>query len=275
MKLINFTHNSIKHLNEANIENPKLNVELIISHVLGIKRTELYLEAERELTEKQLETIEKMLERRSRHEPLQYILGETEFYGFPIKVNPAVLIPRPETELLVERIIKENPAVKSILEIGTGSGCIAIALKKLLPDTTVMATDISAAALQTARQNAELNHTEIDFIQADLWEIVTGKFDLIVSNPPYIPPNEYDELPAEIIAHEPEKALLAEEEGMYFYRSILEKAKDYLNENGSIYFEIGYNEAERIRNIAVQNDFSEIDVFRDLNGFERIMRIKK
>lgn len=257
-----------------NIENPKLDVELLVSHFTGINRLELNLHADELVSNEIQKEIEKAVQRRIEHEPLQYILGETEFYGLRIKVNPSVLIPRPETELLVEKIIQENPDVKSILEIGTGSGCIAITLKKHLPHCNITASDISSEALQTSRENAELNKVEIEFIQSNLFKNIFRKFDLIISNPPYIPQNEYDLLTSEIKKYEPENALLAAENGIYFYRQILEKAKEFLTENGKNYFEIGYNEAEMIKEIAIQNGYYEIEVFQDLNGFDRMMKIE-
>ncbi|MCF7792548.1 MAG: peptide chain release factor N(5)-glutamine methyltransferase [Candidatus Cloacimonetes bacterium] len=274
MKILNLLEQAKNSLKQAGSTNPKLDAELIISHFTGINRLELNLHADDEVSEESQIKIKKAIQRRIDHEPIQYILGETEFYGLQIKVNPSVLIPRPETELLVEKIIDENPAEKSILEIGSGSGCIAITLKKLLPDSSVTATDISGKALKTTQENAETNQTEIDFIQSDLFDNISGRFDLIVSNPPYIPKDEYKKLSTEIKKFEPESALLANEDGIYFYRQILEKAKQFLNNNGKIYFEIGYDQAERIREIALRNGFTGIEVFQDLNGFDRMMRIE-
>ena len=273
MNLSELLKQASEALAQSGSQHPRLEAELIISHFSGIDRLELNLHADDLVSEETQIKIEDAVRRRSSREPIQYILGETEFYGFPIKVNPAVLITRPETELLVEKILTENSDIKSILEIGTGSGCIAIALKKLLPIARVTATDISAQALKVAQQNAEINKVEIDFIQSDLFQNIAGRFDLIVSNPPYIPPKEYENLPDEIRKFEPQNALLAKEDGVYFYCRILEQAKEYLNENGKIYFEIGHDQAERIREIALQNSFEQIEVFRDLNDFERMMRI--
>ena len=203
--------------------------------------------------------------------PLQLILGETEFYGCKIKVNLDVLIPRPETELLVEKVLREN--VRSILEIGTGSGAIAITLAKQMKKVKIEATDISEKALNTARQNVELNNVSIEFIQSDIFENIKSKYDIIVSNPPYISKKEYNNLAPEIKDYEPEISLLAEEEGLFYYKKILANAKDYLTDNGKIYFEIGYDQAEKIKEIAKENGFDEINVFKDLNGFDRIIRI--
>ncbi|MDA3812731.1 MAG: peptide chain release factor N(5)-glutamine methyltransferase, partial [Candidatus Cloacimonetes bacterium] len=214
-------------------------------------------------------------ERRKKRETLQYILGETEFYGYKIKVNKSVLIPRPETELLVEKIIKEENNVNSILEIGTGSGAIIIALKKHFQNSIVLASDVSNDALKTAQRNSEINSVQIEFIKSDIFENIAGRFDIIISNPPYISLDEYEQLPNEIKDHEPKSALQAENNGLYFYEKILQKAKEHLTKSGMIYFEIGYEQAEKIAEIAKENGFSNVHVFKDLNGFDRIVRITK
>jgi len=269
LKILN---KSIDQLKKYNIENPQLNAELIISHVLDMNKANLYLNSKDILDNEKSDIIEQFIIRRTKHEPLQYILGETEFYGCKIKVNPDVLIPRPETELLVEKLVQEN--VNSILEIGTGSGAIAIALAKQMKNVQIEATDISEKALNTARQNGELNNVSINFIQSDIFENIKNKYDIIVSNPPYISKKEYDNLAPEIKDYEPEISLLAKEEGLFYYKKIFENAKDYLTEKGKIYFEIGYNQAEKIKEIAKENGFDEINVFKDLNGFDRIVMIK-
>ncbi len=255
------------------IENPKLDSEYIISHVLGMSRLELNLHYEDDVAENDFALIQSMVSQREKHEPLQYILSETEFYGYKIKVNKNVLIPRSETELLVEKIITENPSVQTILEIGTGSGAIAIALAKGLKHPKITATDISEDAVKIARINAMENNADIIFILSDIFKNVKGKFDLIVSNPPYIPDDEYKKLPPEIREFEPQNALLAKDNGLCFYKKILERAKEYLTDKGKIYFEIGYNLAERIKKIANDKGYKEIEVFKDLNGFDRMMRI--
>ena len=269
LKILN---QSIDQLKKYNIENPQIDAEFIISHVLDMNKANLYLNSKDILDNEKSDIIEQFIIRRTKHEPLQYILGETEFYGCKIKVDPDVLIPRPETELLVEKLVQEN--VNSILEIGTGSGAIAIALAKQMKNVQIEATDISEKALNIAGQNAELNNVSINFIQSDIFENIKNKYDIIVSNPPYISKKEYDNLAPEIKDYEPEISLLAKEEGLFYYKKIFENAKDYLTEKGKIYFEIGYNQAEKIKEIAKENGFDEINVFKDLNGFDRIVRIK-
>ena len=233
--------------------------------------TNLYLNSKDISDNEKSDIIEQLIIRRTKHEPLQYILGETEFYGCKIKVNPDVLIPRPETELLVEKVLKED--FNSMLEIGTGSGAISIALSKQMKNIKIEATDISKKALNTARQNAKLSNVSIDFIQSDIFENIKVKYDIIVSNPPYISKKEYNKLAPEIKDYEPEISLLAEEEGLSYYNKILANAKDYLTYKVKIYFEIGYDQAEKIKEIAKKNGYNEINVFKDLNSFDRIVRI--
>ena len=263
----------IRQFKNNEISSPKQNAETIISHVLKIKRLDIYLHLENEISEVQINMIFKIASRREKHEPLQYILGETEFFGYKIKVNKSVLIPRPETELLVEKIICEEKKANSVLEIGTGSGAIIIALTKNLDLKIIDAIDISESALKRAKQNAALNNIEINFFQSDLFENITTKYDLIVSNPPYISQEEFEQLPIEIKDYEPKSALQADNNGLYFYKKILQNVKEHLTESGKIYFEIGYDQAEKITEIAKKNGFSNIQVFKDLNGFDRILSV--
>ncbi len=274
MKVFEIINWSEMQLKLAGIENPSLNAGLIISFFLGINRLELNLHADSDISQQHQILIQKAVARNSKREPIQYILGETDFYGLKIKVDKSVLIPRPETEYLVEKIINDNEKPDSILEIGTGSGCIAIALKKHFSNSKIVATDISETALETATINSEINDVIINFLQSDLFENVSGKFDIIVSNPPYIPKQEFEILPKQILEFEPENALLAVDDGLYFYRAILEQAKKFLTKNGEIYFEIGHDQGNMINDIALDTGFNEIEMVKDLNGFDRIVRIK-
>lgn len=256
------TQITIKYKNE---------IEIIFSEYCKIPKQELYLNFNKKLDSSTEEQILSAAHRRKSKEPLQYILGYTDFFDCKINVNKSVLIPRPETEYLAEMITKES--FNSILDIGTGSGCIAISIKNKLPNVLVDAVDISSDALEMAKENAEQNNVEINFWGSDILENVTRKYDMIVSNPPYIPPHEYEELAKEIIEYEPKNALLANDDGLYFYKEILNRAKDYLTENGIIYFEIGYNLAEGVKKSAFENGFNDVKVFKDLNGFDRIIRV--
>lgn len=256
------------------LENSRLNAEYIIAHALACKRFDLYLRFEEIVEEADRKKIREMILARAAHIPLQYVLGETEFYGYKFWVDKSVLIPRPETEYLVEKIISEIGTAHQILDLGTGSGAIAITLKKELPQLQVSAVDISEAALKTAKKNAAENQVEIDFILSDLFANCNKKYDVIVSNPPYIPAAEYHALSAEIKDNEPKIALLAADEGLYYYQKILKQAAQYLKPNGKIYLEIGHDQAAKIKKIAENVGFSEIEIVKDLNEFDRIIRIK-
>jgi len=271
LKILNWTKD---YFTEKGLENPRLNAELIISHVLDYTRLDLYVHFEECVSDEHRAEVKSLLLRRAKGEPLQYVLGETEFYGFRMFVTPEVLIPRPETEYLVEKIVKEHSSLPSILEIGSGSGCISIALKKNFPEAEITSLDISDRALEIARKNADENEVEISFIKSDVFQHVEGKFKVIVSNPPYIPDYEYKELSNEILKFEPKLALEADDDGLFFYKKIIRESAEYLLPGGYLYFEIGYNQGERIKEFAKSNGFGEIEIVNDLNGFERIVKAK-
>jgi release factor glutamine methyltransferase len=268
LEILNWTKDFFK---SKQIENPRLNAEMIIASVLDLNRLDLYMNYDVIVSEENRKVIKQSVKRRSQLEPLQYILGFTEFYGYKFKVDPSVLIPRPETEYLVEKIIENRSGVNSILDIGTGSGCIAITLARELKDVKIDAVDLYPDAIDTAIRNAEINEAEVTFFRSDLFSNVKNIYDIIVSNPPYISKNSYQELSEEIRNFEPETALLADELGLYYYRKILEDARNFLQEGGRIFFEIGYDQSEAIKFIAEKNGFRIIEIIKDLNGFDRIM----
>lgn len=257
-------------LSHNNIENPVLNIGIILEEVTGIKRLSLPLYYDRELSYNQIEIVNRMINRRCNHEPLQYILGYTEFYGCKILVNSDVLIPRPETEYLLETIRNHQLSPQRILDIGTGSGAIAISLKKIYPQAQVVAVDVSTKALAIAKKNAKENHVIIDFIQANIYKDSLGKFDIIVSNPPYISEKDYTILPQEVKEYEPKLALVGSESGLYFYRKIIEMSKNILTNDGLIFFEIGQDQADEIIKIALANKFKDVNIIKDLVGRNRI-----
>jgi release factor glutamine methyltransferase len=260
-------------LGSAGIESSTVEAEVILSHFLSMKRYELYLFLELEITAEVEIQIKDILEKRCSHYPLQYLIDNVEFYDTIIKVNPSVLIPRPETELLVEKVLADNAlAGLQVLDIGTGSGAIAIALKKKRPDWQITATDISAPALETARHNAELNNCEIDFILSDLWANISGKFDIIISNPPYISEQEYENLAVEL-QFEPVLALKAPEDGLYYYKRILHNCLSFLKPAASIYLEIGAGQAEAIKQIAAALKPVKVNIFQDYQGYDRIFHL--
>jgi release factor glutamine methyltransferase len=273
------------HLHASSIPNYHHETLLIISFVTGIPHLELNLHHNKMLSSKQNDEIESILQRRIKREPLQYIFGVSNFYGLSFKLSPAVLIPRPETELLVERIIqdcsfleeKELTKPKKLLDIGTGSGCIAITLAKYLPKWKIDASDISLEALKVAKGNASLNGVSIEFHHSDLFanipalELKGAKYDVIVSNPPYIPEGEYVALQPEITLYEPKIALVAENKGVFFYEQILMKGKEFLNDEGKVYFEIGATQSDDIIRIAEQNGYRVVDILRDYQDFVRVL----
>ena len=205
--------------------------------------------------------------------PVQYIVGDVDFYGNTIKVDKRVLIPRFETEGLVEIALSYLTNTNlDIIDLGTGSGCIAITLKKKLPNINMYAVDISKDALSLARENAKLNNVDINFINNDMLKPLNMKYDCIISNPPYIP---YDEEIMDIVKNnEPHLALFADDNGYYFYENILKNYKDNLKDKYFIFFEIGYNQGERIKELAQKYLDCSVDIKKDLQGFDRYIIIK-
>ncbi len=252
--------------------------ELLFTHIFNCKRTDLYLYNRRPISKDDSDSIVNVLRRRIKGEPIQYILGRIEFMGLEFKLTPDVFIPRPETEILVEIALKivhsSKFIVHSILDIGTGSGCIAISLAKFLKDVRVSATDISEEALGIAKQNALLNNVKINFFQSNLfsnYELPTANYELIVSNPPYIPSAEINNLEPEL-NYEPRIALDGGRDGLDFYRCIIKVAPAYLKKGGFLITEIGFNQCLVLKELfnAVQN-FEIIEIVKDYNNIDRVI----
>lgn len=272
LKLIQWTSG---HFEKKGIPNPRLDAELLLAHVLKCKRVDLYTGFEKTVGDNHLAEFKALIERRAKREPLQYIIGETEFWGLKFKVTPDVLIPRPETELLVEEALKFSEA-KNILDIGTGSGCIAISLAKHLLEARITATDISKESLEVAKENAETNSVfdRIEFIASDIapwlfFETQEKKFDLIVSNPPYIDPIEIDLLQTEVSQHEPRRALDGGKGGFEIIDKILQEAPDFLKDGGALLLEVGEGQT------AILKTKHPLEVRKDYNGIERIVLLRK
>ena len=273
---------------------------LCTEHYLNIPRIQLTLEPELAIIKPETETFFKALEHLKQQKPIQYLLGETEFFGLPFKVNENVLIPRPETEELVDLIIRchsepfdyaqdrlrEESKIK-ILDIGTGSGCIAISLAKNLPNAEVYALDVSPEALKTAKQNAELNKVDINFIEANilelaedssLWEDVALRqkgflFDIIVSNPPYVRNLEKQEIKSNVLDNEPHLALFVEDDNpLIFYKAITEFAIKNLKPKGQLYFEINQYLGEETKALLTYTEFETVELLKDLNGNDRMLK---
>lgn len=224
-----------------------------------------------EVSEEDQILLEDIFQQLSQHIPAQYIIGKTDFHGLEFAVDERVLIPRPETEELVDLVLQENSrADLRILDIGTGSGAIAISLAHARPDWQVTAVDISPQALEVAQKNAENNAVQLNFIQSDVLDQVTGQFDLIISNPPYISPADKEEVGLNVLHSEPHLALFAEEDGLAIYRKIAEQAGDFLAENGKIYLEIGYKQGQAVSNL-FQTHFPDkrVRVLQDQFGKDR------
>lgn len=260
------------------ISDPRLNAERMLAHVLGLKRIDLYLQFDRPLNRDERNAYKDLLKRRTAREPLQYILGETEFMSLPFRVGPDVLIPRPETEVLVERVLEDAKAepVQTILDIGTGSGCIAVSLAVNLPDVRITALDVSKEALETASQNAELNGVQerIHFIRGDIRCGIESdsRFDAAVSNPPYISLDEWDGLEPEIREFEPRSALCDESDGLAFYREIAGKSRSFLQNGGRLYLEVGDGQSGSVRRLLETSGFSGVESFLDFNRIERVVK---
>ena len=254
--------------------------ELLFTDILNYDRHRLYTDKNILLDKGKRQLISQALRRRINGEPIQYIIGKAQFLGLEFKVKKDVLIPRPETEILVETVTKFVSSFRSkvlkvsILDIGTGSGCIAVSLAKLLTDVEITATDISNEALEVAKQNALLNNVEVNFIQSDLFAysaLRTAHYDMIVSNPPYIPTGAIDKLQPEV-RYEPRIALDGGEDGLDFYRRLIPESPRYLKPAGFLIMEIGDKQKEVIEKIFQKYDnFEIIDIVRDYNNIDRVI----
>jgi len=253
---------------------------LLVEFRLNLSRIEVALQPDFEISKTDLEFLEKAQIDLTCQIPIQYIIGETEFYGLPFKVNKHVLIPRPETEELVSWIINESK-VKSqkskvtILDIGTGSGCIPISLAKNLPNATIYALDISSEALKTAKSNAELNNVTINFIEADILNLLElpKQFDFIVSNPPYVRALEKEQMQENVLKNEPHIALFVEDNNpLLFYDKISDLAKNYLSKNGDLYFEINQYLGKETVDLLASKGFKNIVLKKDMFGADRMVK---
>ena len=271
------------YFTEKDIPSPHLNAELLIAHVLECSRLDLYLKYDKPLAEKKLSNIKKLIKSRASHYPIQYLLGSTEFYGISFFVEEGVLIPRPETEILVDAVIsyikESSQNTWSLMDIGTGSGNIPVSISNSFKDSEkdihILATDISEIALQLAKKNIDVLSIEnISLLHSDIFDKITGTFDCIISNPPYISEKEFKELPKEIKDHEPREALFAKEDGLEFYDKILQNAGKYLKKDGRIFFEIGAYQKKGLSKLAEQYNCKIIDTEKDYNDFDRVLILK-
>jgi len=282
LDILNWT---VEYLDKKSIEEGKYKTELLLSHVLEMKRFDLYLNFDRPLSQKERDTFKEFLNRLVKNEPIQYILGKWEFYGYEFIVNENVLIPRRETEELVERVIKylisTNKAdLVNILDIGTGSGAIIISLylelkeklkKEDFEKLKFTAIDISQEALTVAKKNAELNDIyDIGFIKSDLFDKFEGNIDILVSNPPYVSLSEYNNLSKELF-FEPKDAITDNNDGLYFYNKLISSVMERNIKKS--FFEIGYAQKEKLEEICIKNNIKKMKFHKDLSSNYRILEI--
>ena len=237
--------------------------------------TDFIFALQQEVTEEEKQLVEEIYTKLVAHIPAQYIIGYAEFYGMQLKVDERVLIPRPETEELVEFILSENPKDKlNVLDIGTGSGAIALALAKNRPDWSITAADISQDALDLSLENANAQNLNLSFIKSDCFSEISSKYDIIVSNPPYISREDQEEVGLNVLHSEPHLALFADEDGLAIYRRIAEDSKGYLNDGGKIYLEIGYKQGQSVPDLFRKN-FPEkrVRTLKDQFGQDRMVVI--
>ena len=237
--------------------------------------TDFVFALQQEVTEEEKEFVEEIYTKLANHIPAQYIIGHAEFFGMQLKVDERVLIPRPETEELVELILAENLKDNlKVLDIGTGSGAIALALAKNRPDWSVTAADISQDALELATENAKRQDIDLTFIRTDCFSEISSKYDIIVSNPPYISRADEVEVGLNVLHSEPHLALFADEEGLAIYRRIAEESKDYLNDGGKIYLEIGYKQGQSVPALFMENlPEKRVRTLKDQFGQDRMVVI--
>ena len=271
--LLEVLQSTTVYFTKHKIENPRLNAEHLIAHVLKMSRLELYLEFETKLNESELAQLRELVRRRGQGEPLQHLLGTVEFCGQTFLCDKRALVPRPETEELVELLKSEIRNPKSeILDVGTGSGVIALSLAEKFPEAKVLAVDISEEALALAKENAAwLSLSErVRFQKGDLLENVDERFDLIVANLPYISMQDRQSLAREVL-HDPEVALFAGEKGDELVRKLIEQAPAHLNPGGLLALEIGINQAEELTEFLRQKNFQDIEAKKDYSGTTRFL----
>ena len=251
-------------------EDPE-NLTYVFRELKGWSLLDFILHRNKEVTESDQKIHESIMAQLEDHRSPQYITGKAYFRDLELAVDERVLIPRPETEELVDLVLKENSkADLRVLDIGTGSGAIAISLKSARPDWQVTASDISQGALQLAEENSKLNQVSLDFVESDVFGQITGTFDVIISNPPYIAYGDKDEVGMNVLASEPHLALFADEDGFAIYRQIIEGAGEHLSENGKLYFEIGYKQGDGLRALLSKHfPQKRVRVLEDIFGKDR------
>ena len=282
-KLLNWV---TEYLTNKGVEAPRFSAELLLSHVLGLKRIELYTQFDKPVAAEQLDRLRDMVKRAGQNEPVAYLTGKTEFYSLELEITRDCMIPRPETELLVQRAVeflRARDGVQFICDLCTGSGCIAVAIAKNFAGARIIATDISDAALAVAAGNVQKHQLaeRITLLCGDLFEplirpLDVDKFDLIVCNPPYVSSAEYDNLDKNVKDYEPRLALHAGEDGLDIYRRIVEKIDQFLKPGAGLMLEIGYAQGPAVRELLEQTSaFAEIRIEKDYHDNDRIVTARK
>ena len=282
-KLLNWTS---EHFKGKAIESPRLSAELLLSHVLQKKRIELYTNFDQIVIQQQRDKLRELVKRAAEYEPIAYLTGETEFYSLGFEITPDCLIPRPETELLVERAIdflRQRSHKQLVCDLCTGSGCIAVAIAKNYPTAEIIATDISDAALKVAAKNVAKYQLsdQIKLLCGDLFEpllpqLDMEKFDLIVCNPPYVSSVEYERLASNVKDYEPKQALFAGVDGLDVYQRICEKVDSFLKPDGALLLEIGYHQGRAVKNLLEKTTaFKKIKIEKDYHDNDRIIFANK
>ena len=260
-------------LREAGIDNPDGEAWYLFSHSFSLSREEYLFSMTTPVEEgEELEQYKALLDRRIRGRvPLQYLTGTQDFMGYTFRVTPDVLIPRQDTESVIEAVVEGNYPHESILDVCTGSGCIAISLCLMLKPDVCIGTDIDEKALEIAKENGRRLAPMVKFKKSDLFSGVDGSFDLIISNPPYIPTKDCMELMPEVKDHEPMLALDGKEDGLYFYRQLVGTAPKHLNGGGTLVFEIGYDQGAAVKTMMEEAGFSSVEIKKDLAGLDRMV----
>ena len=255
----------------AEVAEWELDAWYLLEYAAGCTKSSYYMHFDEPVEEEQVRKYRELIRRRGRHIPLQYLTGSQEFMGYSFLVTEDVLIPRQDTEILVEEVLKELHDGMSILDMCTGSGCILLSLLQYSNDCEGTGTDLSAKALEIAKENGRrLGKTPV-FLESDLFEKVEGRYDVIVSNPPYIPTEVIPTLMPEVREYEPEGALDGKEDGLYFYREIVRQAGEYLNRGGRLFFEIGCGQAAQVSALLEEAGYKEIEVVKDFAGLDRVV----
>lgn len=261
-----------EQLQKAGITDAELDARLLLEFICHTDRNALYAHGDQEIEDEKMQDFLQLIEKRAAHIPLQHLTGEQNFMGLDFLVNEHVLIPRQDTEILVEGIMRDLHDGIRILDMCTGSGCILLSLLHYSNDCSGVGVDVSEDALAVARQNADrLAEKQAVFIQSDLFEKVEGSFDLIVSNPPYIISQEIAGLMPEVREHEPHLALDGKDDGLHFYREIIKGAMPHLKRGGQLFFEIGYDQGEAVQALLAANGYTEIAVVKDYAGLDRVV----